>query len=306
MPQRRAATAAWLLPLATLVAFLASPVDFVAPRTAGVVHKAWVARSARGGADEGSDVLDMLMSKAESADKAELDAVVDKEFPRLTPEDMTLLQSRFANAVDDDKPTMEALTLSIQAAMEGRMQKARKEIDTLLQSSGDIGQNIRDVLKNQDTPIPMISLLQINIQQAAKNGNKQQEQALTYILQVMAQEMQQQVPPTTRLLSRLLSTETSEERRSLLRAHLSTMAEDKGGNEGAMLDLSSAIVSVVADAEMQFETNSVPAETRKQTLELIRNIALDAGVVVGDLGGDELQGQFTDKLQPLFDALSRV
>mmetsp|Transcript_68971 Transcript_68971/g.180780 ORF Transcript_68971/g.180780 Transcript_68971/m.180780 type:complete len:319 (+) Transcript_68971:59-1015(+) len=307
-PQRRAAGAAWLLPLASLAALLAAPTGFVAPRPAGAAAAkvSRVPRSARGGAASGSDLLDELMRVADTGDKEQLDEVVDKNFGRLAPEDLTLLQTRFAAAVDDDKPAMEAITLSIQAAMENRMQSAKLEIDKLLQSSGDIDANIRAVLKKQDSPMPLISILQINIQQAKANGGTQQEQALTYILTVMAKELQQQVPLTTRLLSRLLATDESEERRALLRAHMTSMQESKSGAAGAAAELGDAIVAVVADAEMQFEANSVPEETQKQTLELIRNIALDAGVVVGDTGGDEMQGKFTDKLQPLFDALSKV
>ncbi|CAK0837009.1 unnamed protein product [Prorocentrum cordatum] len=201
---------------------------------------------------------------------------------------------------------MEALTKGIQAAMEKRMQSATKDISELLSSSGDINQNIKDCLSRQDSPLPIMTVLQMNLAKAEKGS--QQEKALSYIFNVMNQELlQKKVPTVLKVLSTLLATPEAPVRRKVLKDHLAAM-EAEGHRVEA--DLSSAIVELVREAEVQFTGQNVETPQRVETLELIRRTAIDAGVVIAEVYGDEdsflEQDMFTNELGPLFEALSRT
>jgi len=246
-------------------------------------------------------VVDGLLELAKSADAKKLEARVDVDFGKLTPEDLTILQVRLGSEDDTSKEAIKALTDAIQACMGSRMESATKSLDALLMSSGNIEDNIKDCLAKQDSPLPMLAVLQLNIGKAQSAGQEKMSQALTFIYKVMSTELEKKVPPSKRVLSRALSMEASSDRRAAFRTFLSEVPAEEG------LLLGTSIVQLVADAEAQFEqAGTTEGERRKVTLELIRGVAIDAGVVIGEAYGEEEQDNFTGQLQPLFDALSKV
>jgi len=195
---------------------------------------------------------------------------------------------------------LERLLGTIQKSMEARMETATQEIEALMQSSGNIDDNIRECLQRQDSVLPIMAVLQMNIGRAQKAGNQQLEKALTYLYNIMNQEIESKVPMVNRVLSRCLSTEDSDARRELLAAYF---AETAGEEEAAKRPKStaSAIVGLVSEAQAQA---TQPGLDLTSALQRIRGVALDVGVVLGEVFDDKVQERFMEDIQPLFDALA--
>eukprot|EP00931_Biecheleriopsis_adriatica_P063684 TRINITY_DN38609_c0_g1_i1.p1 TRINITY_DN38609_c0_g1~~TRINITY_DN38609_c0_g1_i1.p1 ORF type:complete len:318 (-),score=75.23 TRINITY_DN38609_c0_g1_i1:63-1016(-) len=247
--------------------------------------------------------LDELLELAaiEDPDTEEQLAVqVNASFGRLTPQDLTGLQARLAVAEDAQRPAIQRVAACVQQAMESRMAGATREIEALMTSSGDINENIRECLERQDSALPILTVLQMNIGRAQKSENKQQEKALTYLYTAIGRELEAKVPMMNRILSRCLSTKDSSARRELLKAFL-TAPE---AAEVSPQTLSQTIIGLVAEAEKTFASPENSAQ-RANSLDLIRSVAIDVGIVLGEETGEEAQASFTDGLQPLFEALSR-
>ncbi|CAE7775038.1 SIDT1 [Symbiodinium pilosum] len=139
----------------------------------------------------------------------------------------------------------------------------------------------------------------MNIGRAQKAGNEQLEKALTYLYNVMNREIESKVPVINRVLSRCLSTEDSDARRELLAAYYS----DKNGEEEAKKrpkSTANAIVGLVSEAS----TDAQPGLDVNSALQRIRGVALDVGVVLGEVFDDKVQERFMEDIQPLFDALA--
>jgi len=242
-------------------------------------------------------VLTELLTLAKK--DADLDKVVNDKFGELTPQDLSGLDARLKNAGETERPKLDKLQKSIQASMETRMASAKKDVDELLTSSGNIDDNIRETLARQESPLPIMAILQMNMANAQKNGQETQLKALAYLFNGMNTELEKKVPVANRILMKLLGVEDKEDRRELLTSHLNSGGKSK--------ELAEAIVKLVADAEEQFATigSGPEGQTRSGTLELIRKVAIDAALVIGDVYGDSESDEFAKQLQPLFDAMDR-
>eukprot|EP00442_Polarella_glacialis_P054718 CAMPEP_0115113362 /NCGR_PEP_ID=MMETSP0227-20121206/41312_1 /TAXON_ID=89957 /ORGANISM="Polarella glacialis, Strain CCMP 1383" /LENGTH=322 /DNA_ID=CAMNT_0002513349 /DNA_START=14 /DNA_END=982 /DNA_ORIENTATION=+ len=309
--RRRASLKAAVASLAAVLAICAPVVNFVfSPRTlrlqpgngpqqassASVV----VLGATTGGGEEVrpeveggvlGELLQLATAEGESAD-AQLIAQVNANFGRISPQDLSDLQSKVAAADEDARPALGRLSLAIQQSMESRMAGAAKDLQELLMSSGEIQENIRNCLAKQDSPLPIMAVLQMNLAKSQQTGNKQQEQGLTFVFNAMNQILDEKVPLVSRILSRCLSTEDSSARQELLRSFL----------EGRPRELAVAIVGLVAEAEARFAAD---VQQLQGTLGLLRRVAFDAGIVLGEVQGSKAQDKFTEQLQPLFNALSR-
>ncbi|CAE7504039.1 SIDT1 [Symbiodinium sp. CCMP2592] len=227
-------------------------------------------------------------------------SAVDASFAQLSPQDLAALQLRLSQTEASSRKPLERLLGTIQKSMEARMETATKEIEALMQSSGNIDDNIRECLQRQDSVLPIMAVLQMNIGRAQKAGNQQLEKALTYLYNIMNQEIESKVPMVNRVLSRCLSTEDSDARRELLAAYF---AETAGEEEAAKRPKStaSAIVGLVSEAQAQA---TQPGLDLTSALQRIRGVALDVGVVLGEVFDDKVQERFMEDIQPLFDALA--
>eukprot|EP00929_Paragymnodinium_shiwhaense_P007601 TRINITY_DN11150_c1_g1_i1.p1 TRINITY_DN11150_c1_g1~~TRINITY_DN11150_c1_g1_i1.p1 ORF type:complete len:394 (+),score=87.78 TRINITY_DN11150_c1_g1_i1:65-1183(+) len=257
--------------------------------------------------------LDELILKAGLVPEDALVDAVDEGFPKIKPEDLTALQARLAASEESGDQTVQSnvvtLSKAIQVCMDKRMAQAAKDIDVLLQSSGDIDANIRECFAQQDSPLPIMAVLQMNIAKAKDSGEETQLLALEYVFKIVSAELEEKlVPPAKRVLGRLLTSSDTDARRKLLRGVLAPAQGEKLEPE----ELSKALVTMVADTEKQFvasgggDGSSPNAQSRAGSLELIRTAAIDAGVVVGQVCGAERQNDFTVSLRPLFEALTRT
>lgn len=268
----------------------------------------------------GTGVLQELIALAsgpQAGDEAGVAAAVEKQFAQLTPEDLAALQGRLAAAEGDDETDTtpyELLTMGVQASMDKRMQTARADIDALLQSDGDIDQNIRDCLKEQDTPLPIMAVLQMNYEKSRSSGAEEQAAAMQYVLQIMSDELESQVPLANRLINQLLGCPDAASRKTRIREIL--LQADKrtfGSSKVTVKEISAALVQLVEDAVERYskdDGSEASAATNKQalkgTLELVRKVGIDCGVVVGEVNGAETQEEFVGALTPLFEALSNL
>ncbi|CAK9078896.1 SID1 transmembrane family member 1, partial [Durusdinium trenchii] len=220
---------------------------------------------------------------------------VDTQFGQISPQDMATLQLRLAQTEGDARKPMEKVLGQIQKSMEARMEGATKEIEALMQSSGNIADNIRECISRQESLLPMIAVLQMNIARAQKAKNEQLERALTFLYNTINEEMESKVPMVNRVLSRCLSTEDPEPRRELLKVYFSEKSE-----EDKPKLMAEAIVGLAKEAQGQKDQAGFDLES---ALGRIREVALDVGVVASEVCGEEVQEQFMEDIQPLFDLL---
>lgn len=257
-------------------------------------------------------IVEELLSKAAWATEDALIEAVDSGFKTIKPEDLTALQARVAQAeeVGDEttKGNLVKVTQALQVCMDKRMAQAAKDIDELLQSTGDIDGNIRSCFSRQDSPLPIMAVLQMNMAKAKETGQETQLMALEYVFKIVSSELEEKlVPPAKRVLGRLLTSDDTAARRKLLKGVLAPeMGQSIDPDE-----LSEALVQMVEDTEKVYEESgkggagSPNAESRAGSLELIQSAAIDAGVVIGQVHGPERQSSFTSSLRPLFEALTR-
>lgn len=250
-----------------------------------------------------SGVVDELLELATKGDNEQVAIAVDTGFGRLKPEDIASLQVRLSSAQEELKPAIALVVGCIQKSMDKRMEGAKAEIDALLISSGDIDQNIRECLARQDSPVPIMSLLQMNIARAQQSEKEQQFRALTYVFKVMEAELEKVAPPADVLIRKCLGIGDKAERQQLLRVSLSS---DAGSTAVQPEALSAALVKLVEDAEGSISADDAAQPSVVETLKSIRSVALDAALIVKQVFGKKASGEFTDDLQPLFQALSRA
>eukprot|EP00434_Breviolum_minutum_P035522 symbB.v1.2.031447.t2/scaffold3649.1/size52700/3 len=159
-----------------------------------------------------------------------------------------------------------------------------------MQSSGNIEANIRDCLDRQENVLPIIAVLQMNIARAQKAQNQQLERALTFLYNTINEQMESQVPMVNR---------DSDARRELLKAYF---AEESEEEEKPQL-MAQAIVGLVKEAQGQRGQKGFDL---KSALERIREVALDVGVVQGEVCAPEVQDTFMEDMEPLFDAYANL
>jgi len=282
-----------------------------------------VALSAQAAEDVGRGILEELLELVESApaDEGEtLAARVDAEFARISPEDLSELQMMIGKDGGASNKA-KAVTHAIQAALDKRMAAARDAIQELIaNSSGDINLGIRNCLKKQDNPLPLLQVLQLNIAQAQSEGREDKLRALLHINTVINEELEKKVSRVRGLLNKLLRMDDAGIRDNLLRHHLTPMqvaapSEDLAGNEvdgtpqlvAALVPpdrLASAISQLISDVDRQLKAVVGEAdETRFDTIERIRLIAKEARLVVGEVYGEAEMHSFGAELTPAFTAL---
>lgn len=237
-----------------------------------------------------------LLTLAESEDEA-LDTEVDANFKSISPQDMAALQLQLAQTEGDARKPIQRLLGSIQKAMESRMAAVTKDIEALMQSSGNIKENIQECLQKQESVLPIIAVLQMNIARARKAENEQLDRALTFLYTTINEELESKVPMVNRVLSRCLSTEDAEPRRELLKAYFAEDSEED--KPQLMVD---ALLGLVKEAQAQKGQKGFDL---KGALTRIREVALDVGVAQGEVCEDEEVSQkFSEAMGPLTDALA--
>jgi len=279
------------------------------------------------GTEEDSRIIaDLLKLAAEAeADGGEaLKARVDADFAKITPEDLSDIQMQ-VNAgnseVDTASPAYAVIT-AVQAAVDKRMSSATRAIEDLIKSGiaqGDIHIGIRKCLKQADSPLPLLIVLQLNIAQAQKEGNEDKLRALMHIYSTMNEEMEKRVSRVRALLNKLLRMDDVNIRANILRHHLGPtevaaapspfddLEETQPQLTAALVPpdrLASAISDLVVDVDRQMKASvGEKDEARFETLDRIRTIAKEARLIIGELYGDGAMNKFGADLAPAFNTL---
>lgn len=266
-----------------------------------------VACRARGGSACLDDLIKEALLKPDieetSSEYASLQSKVDTQFPKLKFQDLSDLQMKFQSSPEGTQKGFALLTKLIQQSLESRMANAAKDVQELLMSSGNIDDNIRECLAKQETPIPIMTVLRMNVQMAQQSGNERQEKALTYVFSAITRELEKDVPIVNRILARCLATEDEKARRELLRAYISEQQEVSETEVRPEVDLAAAIVELVNEARSKF---GIQGEQILSTLELIKTVGLAAGKEIYKLRGASAQETYMAALKPFFDALSEA
>lgn len=236
-------------------------------------------------------MLDKLIEAANDSngDKAKLATIVEENFGGLRPQDMARLQTLVASSSTDE--AVQLLVICMQESMDKRMATAAQELGALLASSGDIEANIRECVQKQDSPLPILTVLQMNLQKAAADGDEQKAQALEFVFTRMNAELEKSAPPANKLLGQVLPLE-NEERKAVLKEALAP------GAEVSPEDFAAALVDLVPAAVEASKGDGVGATT----LTLIREIAKTAGILTKELHGAEKRTEYMTVLKPLFEA----
>eukprot|EP00435_Cladocopium_sp_Y103_P051843 s401_g16.t1 len=214
----------------------------------------------------------------------------------MTVEDMAALQLQLAQTEGDARTPIQRLLSSIQKAMESRMAAVTKDIEALMQSSGNIEENIRECLQKQEW------------------SGGFSERALTFLYTTINEELESKVPMVNR----------AEPRRELLKAYFAEESEEESSSIddvdrarliiwlttiGMELELeylkdkpqlmADALLGLVKEAQAQKGQKGFDL---KGALLRIREVALDVGVAQGEVCGDEVSEKFLEAMGPLTDA----
>lgn len=271
-------------------------------------------------AEEAEGPLPGLLELAASGDKAALEAAVEDSFALLGPEQIAQLQMRVAEDPSPMNPA-NAVGDALQVSMQRRMESSKELIMELLDHKKmNIMGDVQRVLKKAENPLPLLMVLQINIQQAQEEGDEDKLRALMHIYTVMNEEMEKKVSKVQGLLNKLLRMEDPNVRENILRHHLqpAEVAAPPGlddfDDEPDTPTLSAALVpperlakgiaELVTKVDQSLQAALGEDNTERfETLEKIREVAKDARRIVGDIYGDGEMNSFSADLTPTFHTL---
>lgn len=271
-----------------------------------------------------------LARAAESDDEgvAAVAARVDADFARISPEDVSDLQMELAREGSDSTAFSPGKVVAdaIQAALDKRMASAKDTLEDLLENhQGDIGQGIRKCLKTMENPLPLLMVLQLNIQQSMSEGREDKMRALTHIYTVINEELEKKVSRVRGLLNKLMRMDDPGIRDRLLRHHMKPLEvaappdteqlqpppggddESKPSLMAALVPpgrLAEAIVQMLGDVDRQMLVMmGTDDEARYEILDRVRTIAKEARLVIADIYGEAEMKSFSEELMPAFRPL---
>lgn len=249
----------------------------------------------------------------------EFEALIDESLPSISPQDMIDLQMQLAEDKGDSATAARTVIVALQNAGQKRIGIAKDQIEDLLSNAaGDVNQKIRKLLKSTEgeSPLPLLMVLQLNIETAQAEGNEDKVRALMHVYSVINEELEKKVPAVQRLLNRLMRMDDAGVRDNLLRHHLTPVEVGASSDEqtdefetpqlmAAMVTpsrLAEALTQLIdnVDSTMKLGDNS---EDRFEAIDRIRVVAKEARFVVGDLYGEGEMNQFGADLTPAFSKL---
>lgn len=247
-----------------------------------------------------------------------LAARIEEVFGKLSPEDLSEIHLKATATQGDDKVAAETVGNAIQAAIQSRMASAKEVLTDLIENSdGDVNVRIKRILKAQESPLPLIMVLQLNIAQAQQEGDSQKAQVLIHMNTVVTEEMEKKAPRVRSLINKLVRIDDENIRDNLLRHHLTpvevgaapAMDEEDGGSKLMAAPvtpskLGAGIAEVVSELDRQLKAVlGEEADQRFETLERIRLVAKQARFVIGDIYSEGEMDSFSTDLTPTFGTL---
>eukprot|EP00931_Biecheleriopsis_adriatica_P111315 TRINITY_DN8567_c0_g1_i1.p1 TRINITY_DN8567_c0_g1~~TRINITY_DN8567_c0_g1_i1.p1 ORF type:complete len:369 (+),score=85.27 TRINITY_DN8567_c0_g1_i1:25-1131(+) len=285
------------------------------PRSAAASSSSTEVATALGEAEPES-LLPELLSLA-AGDSAALEARIEEEFARISPEDLSELHMKAGNADSDDHEAARAVGAALQKSLHSRLGAATEVLTDLIENSqGDVNQRVRKTLKSIESPLPVLMVLQLNIAQAQQKGDAEYLKVLMHLNTVISEELEKKLSRVRGLLNKLLRIEDEGIRNNILRHHLEPMevpgAPDLDGDGGDKLmaalvppsRLAPAISQLVRDVDRQMVAVLGPDDdARYETMERIRQVAKQARLVIGEVYGEGEMNTFGADLTPAFSTL---
>jgi len=275
-------------------------------------------RAAETGTEEAeANILGELLELAATNQGEALAARVDADFGSISPEDLSELQMMIAKGGSEAEHA-QAVAAGVQSALDQRMTSAKDAIEDLIANSqGDVNLGIRKCLKKQDSPLPLLIVLQLNVEQAKTDGEEDKLRALLHINTVINEELEKKVSRVRGLVNKLLRMDDASIRENLLRHHLTPVQvaappdDDLDIGEPQLTAalvppgrLASTISQLVGDIDRQLRVAvGEDDEGRFDMLERIRIIAKEARLIIGDIYGEGEMNAFGADLTPAFTAL---
>lgn len=267
------------------------------------------------------ELLELASSAAEDGGQS-LAARIDEDFAQISPEDLSELQMMMGRS-DSTVDQAAAVAAGIQAALDKRMSAAKNDIEELISSAhGDVNVGIRKCLKKQESPLPMLIVLQLNIEQAKSEGSAGEEKmrALLHINTVINEELEKKASRVQGLLNKLLRIDDAGIRDNLLRHHLTPVEvaapPDDPFDEGldaAPPQLAAALVppsrlamgisQLIGNIDRQLRVAVGETDDRFEMTERIRSVAKEARLIIGEVYGEAEMNAFGADLTPAFTAL---
>jgi len=272
-----------------------------------------------------ASILSELFATASKESQEEVVKMVDENLGRLTPEDMMELQVQLGK---DENAAATSVANAVSSAVERRMGAARGVIEDILGSSSeinDVNAKIKKALKEADSPMPLLTVLQLNIVEAQESGEEDKTRALMHINTLINEELEKKAPRVLGLLNKLLRMDDANIRSNILRHHLEPQevkaaldidfgdeedSSDSGSSQPLMAamvrpsQLASGFSQMVDNVERQFRAAGAEAdEVRYDTIDRIRAVAKEARLVVGDIYGEREMDSFSQDLTPAFAKL---
>mmetsp|Transcript_26256 Transcript_26256/g.55758 ORF Transcript_26256/g.55758 Transcript_26256/m.55758 type:complete len:406 (+) Transcript_26256:73-1290(+) len=272
---------------------------------------------------EAEGIFKELLELAQAAENDEKGVAavvtrVDTDFARISPEDLSDLQMELAKEASDSNGFSPAKVVAnaIQAALDKRMASAKDTLAELLEhNQGDVGVDIRKCLKTMENPLPLLMVLQLNIQQSISDGEEDKMRALSHIYTVINEELEKKVSRVRGLLNKLMRMDDESIRDRLLRHHLKPLevaapvdTDDLQPSLMAALvppgRFAGAIAQMVGDIDRQMLAMvGNDDETRYEILDRVRTIAKEARAVIFDIYGEAEMKSFSEELLPAFRPL---
>lgn len=271
------------------------------------------------GAVEESMLTELLQLARDPAREAELAERVDADIGRFLPEDMTELRMMVSNPDPEQAAGAKAVANALEGAIGRRMENAKKVLEDMINSSvnaerGDIDVRIRKCLKDQDSPLPLLMVLQLNIAQAQNDGDEDKLRAMLHVYTVMNEELEKKVSRVRALVNKLMRMEDANIRANLLRHHLTPMevapSSDPDGPPGLMAAmvppnrLAMGISELVQNVDRSLKAIvGEDEEARFEMIERIRQVAKEARAIIGEVYSEGQMNTFSADLTPAFTAL---
>jgi len=246
-------------------------------------------------------------------------ARVNEDLAKISPEAITELQMELSQKAASDAPELssgtETLVKAIQTAVESRMAAAKEDLERLIENnSGNVNKDVQKVLKRQESPLPLLMVLRLNIEQAQRDGDEDKVRACMHINTVVNEELEKKAPRVGGMLNRLLRMEDAGIRQNILRHHLTPVEvgvvagdDDTPGLMAAPVPpsrLADAISDLVTNINLQLKVGGGDVdEMRFDTIDRVREIAKEARFVIHELYGEGAMNDFGAALTPAFREL---
>jgi len=242
-----------------------------------------------------------------------LEPALDSWLERLDDMFIPTLASRIDVAVASEAaelPQLTALLEALQLRSQGRFERAREQLQSLLEA-GEVNKmngRLIKLIKSDEIDAGFLYVLLRNMEDAEKSGEESMVRLLGHLHTVTQEELEKRTAPALGLLHKLTRLDNPGIRSNVLREYLrpKTSVSLPDGTEMPLSQPTPAQVAPLAFAGAVEETLDkvlalpVERDAIASTVETIRLVAKEARAVVEESYTAEELDEFTEALTPVF------